>query len=111
MPNINTFQARLDTACRDTLYETIDYKPADEELFVPVMADVDYGDEVGEFNNAALVLQAIVVSVLRTDVPEKPGGGVRIKLARLDGQVFSPVNVRLSDGGTDWEFGVKEEDA
>ncbi|KPL67413.1 hypothetical protein SZ64_04410 [Erythrobacter sp. SG61-1L] len=105
-PNLDDWTGRLDAACRDFLYETIQYQPAGGS-YGAVKARVEYQDATRSFEVSQAIVQAIRVSLLKSDVPAKPGGTCRLMLAKMPGKTFRPVNVGQDEAGTHWEFDVE----
>lgn len=106
IPNINDFDERIGEVTRDYLGETIEYK-ADGGSYADTGAHVDYGDTDRSLGSAQVIAQDISVSVLKADVPIKPGRDCRVKLAKRAGIIFRPINVGTSNSGLDWEFALE----
>lgn len=106
-PNIDDWMSLLDETCRDVLADTIRYRPRNG-AYGDVRAYVDYGEEAERFETAALMVQSITVSLMKTDVPAKPGSSCRVMLAREPGKTFAPVNVRPDEAGTHWAFELEQ---
>lgn len=105
IPNIEDWTDTLDERCRDYLAETISYA-ADGSTYADVKAHMNYRDGVVPLDVGQMIAQDIVVAVLKSDVPVKPSGSVRLTLPKLSGLTFKPANVRNSESGTEWEFDV-----
>lgn len=91
----------------DKIGEAIEYA-ANGVTFVEKKAFVDYRDAVKQFEVSSAIEQDIMVRVLKVDVPVKPGPSVRIRLGKLAGKTFKPINPRSNKRGTHWEFEVQE---
>lgn len=107
MSDLETHTAALDRACMATLGETIAYA-ADGATYVNKMAHVDYREGQTAYDRSPAIHQDISMTVLREDVAVRPPRSARIMLARMTGQVFSPVNVKLDQSGTHWEFDLQK---
>lgn len=107
IPNLADFTDRLDHACRDWLGEVIEYA-ANGTAFADKRGHVDYRDMVKAMEIAQAIAQDITVSLLRADVAAKPAATARLRLSRHSGKTFKPLNVRLDESGTHWEFEVQE---
>lgn len=106
IPTLDDYTAMLDEACRDYLYETIQYKPASGS-YGDEKARVEYQDTTRAFETSQVMVQAIRVSLLKADVPAKPNSLCRLTLPRLSGKIFKPVNIGSDEAGTHWEFDVE----
>lgn len=107
-PNLDDWTDTLDERCRDYLAETIQYAAdGDTDNYADLKAHVDYRDMVKPLEVGQVLEQDIMVSVLKSDVPVKPGQGVRLTLPKLAGKTFRPVNPRSDESGTGWEFEVQ----
>lgn len=107
-PTLDDLTASIDRNCVDLLGDTVSYA-ADGATFADVQAYVNYRDAEKAFEGAQVIQQDITVSgMLKVDVPAEPMGTARIRLARLSGVTFKPINVRNDESGTGWEFEVKQ---
>jgi hypothetical protein len=106
IPTLDSMTELLDETSRDVLGETIQYKPSGGS-YAGLGAHVDYGEATERFEAAQIVTQAIRVSLMKADVPAKPGSAVRVQLAKLAGLTFKPVNVASDSAGTHWEFDLE----
>ncbi len=105
IPNLDDFTARLDANCRDYLGEAIAFA-ADGVTFANKRGHVNYRDMVKTFEVASAIEQDITVSVMKADVPVRPGANVRLRLVKFPGATFKPINPRSDESGTHWEFEV-----
>ncbi len=107
-PNLEDFDAILDNTCADVVGDTISYKAAGMGGYSPVKADVDYRDGEVVIGNTEAIAQDITVSIVKTRIPAKPTGAVRIKLPKIAGKIYRPIRVRNDRSGTHWEFDLSE---
>lgn len=107
-PNIEDFDALLDDTCADVVGDTISYKAAGAGGYSAIKADVDYRDGEVVIGHTEAISQDITVAVMKTRVPAKPAGAVRIKLPKIPGKVYRPIRVRNDRSGTHWEFDLSE---
>lgn len=103
LPSLESLTPALDAVCRDVLGETLIYTPEGGSAG-NVTAHVDWRDQIDALNAGHLVQQDITGSIVKTDIPAKPSGAVRISSAKVPGVVFRPSNVRNDASGTHWDF-------
>lgn len=110
LPDLESFDAKLNETCSALLGDTIKYTPAGgSEGDLKVFANHRDGEVA--FESVQVIEQDMSIQVLASLVPEKPGSEVRIQLPKIGDQLFKPVNVRRDDSGDHWEFELKAVDA
>lgn len=108
-PTLEDHDADLDQTCMAALGDSVRYMP-EGDGFSPMRAYVEFGEALREVETGRVIEQDITVQILMTDVPDRPNGRCRIRLGRLPGLTFKPVNVRVDKTGTHWEFEVAKTD-
>ena len=109
LPNLESLEAGLDRACADVLGDTISYKAVGQADFALIKAHLDYREIAeGLSSSIEVIAQDMRVSMLRADVPVRPGSGVRIRLPKVPDRTFKPIAARLGESGTHWEFELKD---
>lgn len=107
LPTLDDLTPALDRISVDLLGDPIEYA-ADGSAFEGATAFVDYRDASKAFEGAQAIEQDVTVSLLKADVPARPAATARLRLPKLAGKTFKPINVRSDTSGTHWEFEVKE---
>lgn len=93
----------LDTPLMEVLGDTINYK-AIGGVWKAMKAYVDHADALRSLDAAQVISQDVSLQVLKSQVPARPAAGVLIKLPKVPGKTFKPVNVRSDTSGDYWEF-------
>lgn len=109
-PNIEDHQDELDATCMAALGDSVQWKPEGGN-YASLKAYVDYGEALRDIQTGQVIEQDITVDILVSDLSARPSSGCRIKLGRLTGLVFRPVNVRRDRSGTHWQFNVEKVNA
>src|SRR6185437_10875094 len=108
IPSFDDLTATLDRIGVDRTGDTLSYA-ADGVTFADQKAHVNYRDgDVPIDGGRAIAQDMTVTSLLKVDVPDKPGSVARVQLARRVGKTYQPINVRTDQSGTGWEFELKE---
>lgn len=108
-PTLESLQSGMDADCMAALGDSVRYMP-EGDGFSSFKAYVEFNEAVQDVETGKVVEQDITVQMLMTDVPDRPNGRCRIRLGRLPGLTFKPVNVRVDKTGTHWEFEVAKTD-
>lgn len=98
------FEGAMDRMCIDTLGDSIEYKEAGASGYAAVRGYVEHSEAVRDLQTGMIIEQDITVELLRADVPARPSGAARVRLPKIAGKTFRPVNVRLGESGTHWLF-------
>lgn len=69
---------------------------------------VEHDEGRRDFGVSAAITQGMTVELSRDIAPVRPNARCRVRLPKLPGQLWSPINVRLNGAGTDWLFELKE---
>lgn len=104
MPDLESVTARLDAETVTLLGDTITYVG----LPAPIKAFVDHSEGRHDFGYSAATVQDMRLQVRVSDVPARPDATNRIQLPKIPGKTYAPRDVQLSEGGTFWDFGLKE---
>lgn len=95
--------AMLDEPLMEVLGDTISYKPIGA-AWRTLKAYVDHTDALRSIESAQVISQDVSLQLLKSQVPARPSAGVLIRLPKVAGKTFKPVNVRSDTSGDYWEF-------
>lgn len=99
--------AFLDEPCMAALGDTIEYRPSGANRYITMLAYVDYTDMMQSLDGAQAIDQDVSVEALRSDIPTKPDSSCRVRLPKLPGKTFKPINVRSDESAAFWLFELK----
>jgi hypothetical protein len=97
----------MNAQCRDRLAHAIEYQPAGRAWRI-VYVQGNYEDGNISTGFSAAIEQQIELMIVKTDLATRPASGDRIRLPRIAGKLFAPVNVQSDDTGDHWLFNVKQ---
>jgi hypothetical protein len=100
----------LDATCMAALGDSIRYKPAGGSYF-SIRAYVEYPEAIRDIETGSVIEQDITVDVLMTDVPARPSSACRVRLGRMAGLTFKPINIRRDRSGSHWQFDLEKVNA
>lgn len=107
---LEDFDAADNAACETLVGDTISYRPAGGGAFVSLKGYVDYADALRSIETGQVIEQDISVELRKSLATERPSTNTRLRLAKLPGKTFRPINVRSSSDGDHWLFEVQQVD-
>lgn len=97
----------LDRPCMDALGDSIEFQLAGGS-FAPLKAFGDFAEALRDMSTGTVIDQDITLQVLIGDLPRRPFGSDRVRVARVPGATFKPTNVRRDQSGKHWEFELEK---
>lgn len=94
----------LDEPCLEIIGDSIEWSRSGA-AWVPLLAFVDSGESTLDLTTGKMIQQDHAIEVPKASLPGRPGAADRLKIGKLPGMVFRPVNVRHA--GRFWAFEVE----
>lgn len=95
----------LNRTCMDVLGDSIEYQVVGG-TFTAKKAYGEFADAIRDISTGSVISQDITLQMLVDDLPRRPTGSDRVRVARIGSTIYKPVNVRRSQDGKHWEFEV-----
>jgi hypothetical protein len=104
---LSDLEPLMNAQCRDALAHPIEYKPVNRP-WKTLYVQGNYEDGNISTGFSAAIEQQIELMAVKTDLATRPASGDRLRLPRVPGKLFQPVNVQNDDTGDHWLFNVKQ---
>lgn len=96
----------MDAAIDEALGERITYMPNGGPPIYP-KAHVYYGDGQTDIGAGQAIEQDITVHIRKLSIPAMPNSSDLIRLGKVPGKTFKPVNPSTDDSGFEWIVKLK----
>lgn len=106
-PTLEDFEADMDRLCMDTLGDSIAYAVLGGR-FMPKRAYGEFAEAIRDLSTGSVISQDITLEMLVEDLPRRPNTSDRIRISKVPGATFKPVNVRRTQSGTHWAFELEK---
>lgn len=100
----------LDRPVMDALGDSIEFQLAGGS-FTAKKAFGEFAEALRDMATGTVIDQDITLQMLIVDLPRRPIGSDRVRIARVPGTTFKPTNVRRSQDGKHWEFELEKVNA
>lgn len=97
----------LDRPVMDALGDSIEFQLAGGS-FTAKKAFGEFAEALRDMSTGTVIDQDITLQILMVDLPRRPIPSDRVRVARIPGSTFKPINVRRDQSGKHWEFELEK---